>query len=143
MRLSGVGVKMEALPTWPFPRANFRGAIHAKETRWLGASPPTTTQRNGRKRMIKMRAAFMMLAGVIATIPVVLYAQSDAPPSDVPPSDVPKSDRTQTTGSNFTIAPDAKSGGVWRLNANTGELWFCLASAEPQCRLAVDAKKKK
>jgi hypothetical protein len=88
--------------------------------------------------MTRMRTALMMLAVVIAAFPVVLYAQSD-----VPPSDVPQSDRTPTTASNFTIAPDAKSGGVWRLNANTGELWFCLASAEPQCHLAVDAKKKK
>jgi hypothetical protein len=79
---------------------------------------------------------------VIAANPAVLYAQSDVPPSDLPPSDVPPSDLTQTTADNFTIAPDAKSGGVWRLNANTGELWFCLASATPQCHLAVDAKKK-
>jgi hypothetical protein len=93
--------------------------------------------------MTKMRAAFMMLAVVMAAMPAVLYAQSDVAPSDVPPSDVPPSDPTQTTAGSFTIVPDAKSGGVWRLNANTGELWFCLASAIPQCHLAVDAKKKK
>ena len=81
--------------------------------------------------MTKMRAAFTMLAVVIAAIPVVLYAQSDLVQSDL----------TQTTAGSFTIAPDANSGGVWRLNANTGELWFCLASGAPQCHLAVNAKK--
>jgi hypothetical protein len=109
-----------------FPQANFRGAVLVPETRWLRAFLPATTERNGRKRMTKMRAAFMMLAVVIAAIPAVLYAQSEP---------------TQTTTGSFTIAPDANSGGVWRLNANTGELWFCLASGTPQCHLAVNAKK--
>jgi len=75
--------------------------------------------------MTKMRTALMMLAGVIAAIPVALYAQSDL---------------TQTAAGKFTIAPDSSSGGVWRLNANTGELWFCLASAAPKCHLAENAK---
>jgi hypothetical protein len=76
--------------------------------------------------MTKMRTASLMLVLVLVAIPVVLYAQSDL---------------TQTTADNFTIAPDPRSGGVWRLNADSGELWFCLASAEPKCYLAVNTKK--
>jgi hypothetical protein len=141
---AAVGVKRRRCP---FPGATFRGAILAPDMLTRGHFFRQQRSAMGEK-MTKMRADFMMLAGVIAANPVVLYAQSDVPPSNVPPSDflpsdVPRSDLTQTTASNFTIALDAKSGGVWRLNTNTGELWFCLASAAPQCHLAVDAKKKK
>ena len=77
--------------------------------------------------MSKMRTASIMLAVVLAAIPIVLYAQSDL---------------TQTTtAGSFNIATDARNGGVWRLNASSGELWFCLASAEPKCYLAVNTKK--
>lgn len=77
--------------------------------------------------MTKMRTASIMFAVVLAAVPIVLYAQSD--------------DLTPATAGSFHIATDARSGGVWRLNASSGELWFCLASASPKCYLATNAKK--
>jgi hypothetical protein len=69
--------------------------------------------------MTKLQVALMVLAAVAVAIPVArTTAQSE--PTLVAPTD-------------FTVAPDSKSGGVWRLNARTGELWFCLASATPKC----------
>lgn len=77
--------------------------------------------------VIRLLAALAVVAAAGVAIPVGLYAQSE--PVD-----------TGSTG-RFTMVADAKSGGVWRLNSNTGELWFCLASAAPKCHLAENAKK--
>jgi hypothetical protein len=94
--------------------------------------------------MTTMKSTLMTLAVVIAALPLALYAQSDlTPPSEpTPPSDLtPQSTSTQTTPASFTIAPDPTSGGMWRLNENSGELWFCLAASTPKCHLAQDSKK--
>jgi hypothetical protein len=88
-------------------------------------------------KMTKMRIALIALAIVVTSaVPVMLYGQSELvpPQTEVAPA-------ATGTGCGFTIAADATSGGVWRLNSSTGELWFCLASGTPQCHLAVNAKK--
>ena len=66
-----------------------------------------------------------VLAAMGAATPIALYAQTEL---------------TDTTSGKFTMIADSKSGGVWRLNSSTGELWFCLASAAPQCHLAQNSK---
>jgi hypothetical protein len=63
---------------------------------------------------------------VAVSIPAALDAQTEPAATSI-------SDR-------FTMVADSKSGGVWRLNSNTGELWFCLASAAPKCHPAENAK---
>lgn len=75
--------------------------------------------------MTRLLTIVAVLAVMAVTIPAALYGQSDV--MDV------------TTG-KFTIIADSKSGGVWRLNSSTGELWFCLASAAPKCHLAENTK---
>jgi len=75
--------------------------------------------------MTKVRTALVILAAMLAAVPVALYAQTDV---------------TDATPDKFTVVGDPNSGGVWRLNTNTGELWFCLAAAAPKCHLAEDAK---
>jgi hypothetical protein len=75
--------------------------------------------------MKRLWTTVAMLAAVCAAIPVALYGQSD---------------QTDTMTGKYTIVADSKSGGVWRLNSTTGELWFCLASAAPRCHLAENSK---
>ena len=97
--------------------------------------------------MTKMGTALMILA-VVATLPTALHAQSNVtqPTVQQPSAQQPvpqsnlQSDAAQATAGKFIIAPDMKNGGVWRLNADTGELWFCLALGTPQCHLAVNKK---
>ena len=80
--------------------------------------------------MTKLHMALVALALAAVAVPVALRAQTEpaAAPAAVSPID-------------FTVAADEKSGGVWRLNARTGELWFCLASAQPKCYSAENVKK--
>ena len=69
--------------------------------------------------MTKVQAFLIILAAIAVAIPV---AQTTA-----------QSEPTLVAPTDFTVAADSKSGGVWRLNSRTGELWFCLASATPKC----------
>jgi hypothetical protein len=75
--------------------------------------------------MTKLQTGLVILAAMAAAVPFALYAQSDV---------------TDATTSKFAMVTDSKNGGVWRPNSNTGELWFCLASASPKCHLAENAK---
>jgi hypothetical protein len=75
--------------------------------------------------MTRLLVTLAVLAVVGIAIPVALYGQSEL---------------AETTPDKFTMVADSASGGVWRLNSNTGELWFCLASASPKCHSAENAK---
>ncbi len=77
--------------------------------------------------MTRVHAALMVLAAIAVAIPV---AQTTA-----------QSEPTVIASTDFTVAADSKSGGVWRLNSRTGELWFCLASSTPKCYPAENVKR--
>jgi hypothetical protein len=76
--------------------------------------------------MTRPLVTLAVLSVVAVSIPAVLDAQTE-------PADINLSGR-------FTLVADSKNGGVWRLNSNTGELWFCLALAAPKCHPAENAK---
>jgi hypothetical protein len=83
--------------------------------------------------MTKLHMALVALTLAAVAVPVALRAQTEPAAAPTAPAAVSPID--------FTVAADEKSGGVWRLNARTGELWFCLASAQPKCYSAENVKK--
>jgi hypothetical protein len=73
--------------------------------------------------MTKLQAVLVALVALAIAVPLVQGARSETHPAPLVPTD-------------FTVASDPRNGGVWRLNSRTGELWFCLASAQPKCYAA-------
>jgi hypothetical protein len=82
---------------------------------------------NLRRSVMARTLVFLAALSVVAaSIPAALDAQTEPTETNV--------------STKFIMTADSKSGGVWRLNSNTGELWFCLASAAPKCHRAEDTK---
>jgi hypothetical protein len=87
--------------------------------------------------MVILRNIVIVLAVAIVGIPLALYAQSETAPLSASPAP----NAPLNTAGGFTIASDVKSGGVWRLNSSSGELWYCVASLKPKCFLAQNGSK--
>jgi hypothetical protein len=73
--------------------------------------------------MSNLQAALLVVGGIVIG---VLAAQTAIP--------IP----AKATAGGYAIAADASPAAAWRVNTETGSLWFCTAGKIPQCLLAQE-----